>query len=216
MAGKEVAPLPQLHLQSLLVACPSADPWQFSDDEPENDGAAPEELVMVDPFVVEASTGAQAEVKAMKDFQEKQRGRAANFFDSAPAHRLLVSLVCLGVAVSFLHAVEAVSGSSWDMATWARCVQGGEYRSRMMAAAGGGIQAGAFAKASDIIFCCRQLVWLASFGSNVWLCGSCLLHGIDVSLRYRPDVATLLAHMALPDFFAFGQTLSKRDCNRIS
>ena len=152
IAGNRPPPLPQLRLQSLPVVGPSSDPWEFSDDEPENDGAPVEELVEVDAGLVQSATGAEAEVKAIKDFNEKQRGRAAKFFESEPAHRLLVSVVCLGVAVAFLHAVESVSGSAWEMASWARCAEGGEHRSRMAAAASGGIQCNAMAKAWDIIF----------------------------------------------------------------
>lgn len=218
ISGQQPPPLPKLSLQSLLVPSgPCSDPWQFSDDEPQDGGGlVAEELVEVDPLLIQVATGAEAEVKAIIDFNEKQRGRAARFFASEPAHRLCVIMVCLGVAVAFLHEVESVAGSPWETANWARCAAGGPVQKPYDGCGRWRYTTASIGPGVGYNFRCKFLARLATFRPNGWQCGVGLLHGLHVCLFYRPDLIETLADMALSNLLAFGQRKSRFYCPRIS
>ena len=122
--------------------------WEF-----DSDGEAPppeaEAMVEVDPFMLQAATGLAAQTDAVKEFNAKQKGRARKFVCGEPQHRLIVSVVCLMVAVTFLHSAEAVCGHMWETRSWARCTsENVDFPSRMVTAARGHV----YDRAGEVAF----------------------------------------------------------------
>ena len=96
--------------------------WEFNDSD-SNAETPQEALVELDPHVLEHATGASAERDAVSEFNKNQKGRARAFICSNPQHRLVIALLCLGVAVTFLHSVEHIASQQWENRCWSKCVK---------------------------------------------------------------------------------------------
>ena len=128
--------------------------WDFDSDaelEPQQDALPLVE--QLDPHVLEHATGAAAEQAAVKEFNQKQKGRARAFICSDPQHRLVIATLCLGVAVTFLHSVEHVASQQWETRGWNKCIKDplAPPPSRMVEAAKGTIAVNARKKAEGLL-----------------------------------------------------------------
>ena len=93
-----------------------------------------ETTVADDPVRVAEKAGVLTDQQALSDFNATQRGNAKKWFMFKPCARMVVTVLCLQLAVMSLQAIEKVASDKWSVAQKGSHISSGAYRCRMLAA----------------------------------------------------------------------------------
>ena len=97
------------------------DDWTLPSSDEDNAPAAQQQEQVVQAGDVKTSANPAASWAA---FNKRQKRSAKIFIKSNPVHRIVITLVCFSISISFLHVLERIGSQAWKLSQVAASARG--------------------------------------------------------------------------------------------